>query len=180
MREKANIDLSKKAREVLRENDYHIQARAGEIMIRRKSFTRFFIILLTSFLTLGMIVIGQLVPLFGLILLILIWVIAFVQFRNTPKNTTSIINLGNNNFQFQEHRYSVKHISTVNIMSELIDEYASAEKETNEEYLLSISLEIKDGQSFKVFALHSDYREPTQEILEIFEWLKKLLKTSKE
>lgn len=74
-----------------------------------------------------------------------------------------------------EDRYPFSKASSVVTTSEHIGGYASADRNTTEEYRREIDVFFTDGQTLTVFSFVSDYEEEEPEVKSLIKWLEKAI-----
>ena len=70
-------------------------------------------------------------------------------------------------------------ISTIALHSQFIDEYVTAARNSVEEYLISIRIQLINKEEITLFKLKSEQSEPSSEINEIYQFLEDSVKVAK-
>lgn len=70
-------------------------------------------------------------------------------------------------------------ISTIVLHSQFVDEYVTAARNSVEEHLISIRIQLMNKEEITLFKLKSDKSEPSSEINEIYHFLEKSIKLAK-
>ncbi len=172
------MGLSKGAIELMKENGYRWKTDSGVLTFERSADSKAFIIVLAVFLSIGLIIIGNFVPLFSLLIIILVWWIAYHQIRKRQKSSIFKLDFRKKCFEIDGYRRPIADITNLHLHSVFVDEYTSAHKGTSKEYEISIEL-VTQKEGFKVLSFRSDNEKPHPEVHEIFERIKTMLKASK-
>ena len=175
--------LSKKAIRVLEDNGYKYK-QSDEFILFRKS-TEYISIIVVS-------VIGLIIafPLFifntflGILTLLLVAAGIVFRYKYYSKKMVFSINLKTQKFNFLDHvieleNQSLSFASKIILHSRFKDEYTSAFKNTSEEHHITIGMELLSGSMFTIFRFYSDYSKPSEEMLEVYKLVKKLIHFSK-
>ncbi len=175
--------LSKEAIRVLEDNSYKfIQGEDLIVFKRAKEYTTIIVIGgLFFFVALVLFIFSTL---FGILTLLLGAAAIFVKVRYFTKKMDFIVNLKTLKFDFYDNeidldQQSLSFASKIILHSKFVASYASADKSTNEEHRITINIKLLSGSTFTLFAFHSDYSEPSDEIVEIYELIKKLIRWTK-
>lgn len=107
-----------------------------------------------------------------------------LKYTRFSKKMKFILDIPTQKFHFLDHAISLEnqslsYASKIILNSKFKDEYSSAFKSTTEEHIITIRLEMISGSGFTCFRFHSDYAKPSEEILEIYKLLKKLIQFTK-
>ena len=70
-------------------------------------------------------------------------------------------------------------ISAITLHSQFVDEYTTAARNSVEEYLVSIRIQLITKEEVTLFNLKSDQSEPTEEINEVYTMLEDMVKRAK-
>ena len=172
--------LSKKAIRLLEDNGYKFRKKDKIIVFKRA--TEYISIVVVTFIIL---IIAAPLFLFNSLLawLTIILGIAglFVRHKYFSKKMNFTVNLLTKKFDFFDNvieleRQSLSYARKLIIHSRFVSEYSSSFKSTSEEHEISIRLELLSGSMFTLFRFHSDYEEPSEEIMEIHDFVKNLIK----
>lgn len=176
-------NLSKGAIHFLEENGYSFRSKDGKIQFKRRIAFMGPIVLLfvTLFLSIPVFAAGAI---YGIILIgsvvgaIVIRKIYFTQKSNL------LIDLNNHTFTaiigtYHQEDQSLKMISTITMESKFVDEYTTAARNSVEEHLISIKIQLITKEEVILFQLKSDQSEPTQEINEVYSMLEEAVKSAK-
>lgn len=176
-------NLSKEAIHFLEENGYSFRLKDSKIVFKRRVGYMGAIVLLfvTLFLSIPLFSVGVIygVLLFGGVLgAIMIRRIYFTKKSKLvidllEKTFTAIIDT-----YYQEDQ-SLKMISTITMESKFVDEYTTAARNSIEEYLISITIQLITKEDLVLFKLKSEQSEPTPEINELYGLLEEIVKSAK-
>ena len=175
--------LSKKAIRVLENNGYKFVYKNHLITFKRA----------TDYI--GIIVIGFITLFFGGTLMIFSSFLGYLTFvlgiggiivrqRYFSKKMNFAANLKTQKFDFFDNAIELEHqslsyTSKIIIHSRFVDEYTSSFKTTSEEHEISIRIELLSGSMFTLFRFQSDHAKPSDEIMEIYKFMKKLIRWTK-
>ena len=176
-------NLSKGAVHLLEENGYSFKSKDGKIIIKRRSSYMGAIVLLfvTLFLSIPVFSAGTI---YGVILIggvlgaIIIRKIFFSQKSSltidlNQKTFTAIVGT-----YYQEDQ-SLKMISAIKLSSKFVDEYTTAARNSVEEHLISIAIQLITKEELTLFHLKSEQSEPTPEVNELYDLLENVVKNAK-
>lgn len=95
-----------------------------------------------------------------------------------------MIDLNQNTFTaiigtYYQEDQPLKMISAITLQSTFVDEYTTAARNSVEEYLISIRIQLITKEELTLFHLKSDQSEPTAEINEIYSLLEDSVKGAK-
>lgn len=175
--------LSKKALRTLADNGYQFKREDDKIILKKKFDYIAIIVIAVITLIVGF-------PLFlvngflGLLTLVLGMAIIFIRQKYFAKKMLFEVDLSNQKFDFFDHsieleRQSLSFASKIILHSKYVDEYTSSFKSTSEEHQITISIQLLSGSVFTLFYFHSDYAKPSEEILEVYKLIKKLIRWTK-
>ena len=77
--------------------------------------------------------------------------------------------------RFGTHWFQFNQVDSIYIQSIFNGSFTNAEKLRNEEYDISIGITLKSGKMLDLFSYKSDLREPTEEMMEVHDYLKSKL-----
>ncbi len=176
-------NLSKGAVLLLEENGYSFKSKDGKVNIKRRSGFMGAIVLLfvTLFLSIPVFSAGTI---YGVILIggvlgaIMIRRIFFTQKSSltidlNQKTFTAIVGT------YHQEDQSLKMISAIKLNSKFVDEYTTAARNSVEEYLVSIAIQLITKEEITLFHLKSEQSEPTAEVNELYEFLENVVKEAK-
>lgn len=166
-------ELSKETIEFLDYNGYLYKTEDSEVQFKK-------VFDYTTPIVLSSIVFFITLPLFpyGLVFFTLLSFSLFAYKRNADKGLLHIQpELGKFYYSFRElkRRFLFRHVRSIYLRSKFKNEYSSAFKRTNEEYVIIIGIELIQGERYEVFQFVSDYQEPSKEIMEVHDHLKAIL-----
>ncbi|MEP5611313.1 MAG: hypothetical protein ABJP45_03655 [Cyclobacteriaceae bacterium] len=172
--------LSKKAIHVLEDNGYKFKKTDNLIVFKRA--TEYTSIVVVSFIIL--IVAGPLFiinPLLAWLTIILGAAGLYVRFKYYSKKMNFTANLTTKKFDFFDNsieleRQSLSFAKKLIIHSRFVSEYSSSFKSTSEEHEISMRIQLLSGSIFTLFKFHSDYEEPSEEMMEVHDFVKNLIK----
>lgn len=168
---------------MLEENSYHFKVKDNVICIKRSSgFMGIFVILfITLFLSIPVFSVGIVYGV-GLIAVVVAYIIVKRLFFS--KRSELIINKNNNTFSaivdtYHQEGLPLSMISSILLHSQFIDEYTTAARNSIEEHLISIRIQLINKEEVTLFQLKSEHSEPTEAITEIYQLLEKAVKGAK-
>lgn len=97
----------------------------------------------------------------------------FLNIDLDQQNFTAIVDA-----YYQEDQ-SLKMVSTITLESKFVDEYMTAARNSVEEHLISIKVQLITKEELTLFQLKSDQSEPTPEINEVYNLLEDVVKSAK-
>lgn len=176
-------NLSKKAIDLLEENGYSFKSKDGKITIKHRSGYMGAIVLLfiTLFLSIPVFSIGTI---YGVILIGGVVGGIFIRKIYFAKKSSLTIDRNQNTFTaiigtYYQEDQPLKMISSITLKSTFVDEYTTAARNSVEEYLISIKMQLITKEEIELFHLKSDQSEPTAEINEIYSLLEDSVKSAK-
>ncbi|WP_370088425.1 hypothetical protein [Ekhidna sp.] len=176
-------NLSKGAVHLLEENGYSFKSKDGKVIIKHRSSYMGAVVLLfvTLFLSIPVFSAGTIygIALIGIVLGTII--ISKIYFA---KRSSLTMDLNQNTFTakvgtFYQEDQPLKMISEIKLSSKFVDEYTTAARNSVEEHLISISIQLITKEEVTLFHLKSDQSEPTPEINELYELLESAVKEAK-
>lgn len=175
--------LSKKALNLLGDNGYKFKKTDDLIVFRRA--TEYTSIVVVSFILLIVSLpifffnayLGWLTIAIGIIGLV-------VRFKYFTKKMNFTVNLKTQKFDFHDNtieleNQSLSYAAKILIHSKFVSEYTSSFKSTSEEHEISIIVQLLSGSMLTIFKFHSDYEKPSDEIMEVHDLIKDLIKWTK-
>ena len=167
--------LSKEAVELLLDNGYRIKASAQKIVIKRPYDYVGPFILLFLFAIISLPLFGYSYWLGALVFALLI--VGIYLHRNLVSKASSLrIDLNNSKIEINNKKgrrwFTTWYIRNIFIRSTFKSEYTSSFKSTSQEFLIVIGVELKSGESIDFIHLLSDYREPSDPMNEVHNFLK--------
>lgn len=176
-------NLSRKAIDLLGENGYSFKSKDGKITIKRRTSYMGAIVLLfvTLFLSIPVFAAGAI---YGIILIggvVGAIVIRKIYFTNKSSLT---LDLNNKTFTaivgtYYQEDQPLTMISSITLHSQFVDEYTTAARNSVEEYLVSIRIQLITKEEVTLFQLKSDQSEPTEEVNEVYSLLEDVVKGAK-
>lgn len=176
--------LSKQAVRLLGDNGYKFNKK--DRIIEFKRATEYTSIVVVTFIIL---IVAAPLFIFNTLLawltILLGFVGLFVRYKYFSKKMNFTVNLTTKKFDFFDNaieleRQSLSYAKKIIIHSRFVSEYSSSFKETNEEHEISIRLELLSGSMFTLFKFHSDYEKPSEEMLEVHDFIKNLIRWTKQ
>ncbi len=176
-------NLSKEAIHFLEENGYSFRSRNNKIQFKRRVAYMGAIVLLfvTLFLSIPVFAAGTI---YGIILIV--GVVGSIMIRRIyfTKKSNLTIDLDQKTFTaiidtYHQEDQSLKMISTITMESKFVDEYTTAARNSVEEHLISIKVQLITKEEVVLFQLKSEQAEPTPEINEIYSLLEETVKSAK-
>lgn len=175
--------LSKEAVDLLYDNGYRINLSSSKITIKRpyNYIGAFIILFIFSMLAL---------PLFdysywlGAMIFALLVVSIFLHRNLISKASSITINLENGKITIDSKNgkrwFTTWYIRNLFIKSNFKSEYTSSFKNTSQEFLVVVGVQLKSGESIDFLYLLSDYQEPTDTMNEVHHFLESALSKKKE
>jgi len=163
-------ELSKKAVNLLEDNGYRVRITSDKVLIKRPYdyIAPIIIFILFAFVS---------IPLFSYsywlgAMIFALLVVGMYLHRNLLSKASSLkIFLKESKIELNNRKgkrwFSYWYVRNLFIRSNYSGSYASADKETNEEYKIEIGVELKSGEFVEFVRLLSDYKEPSDEMNEI-------------
>lgn len=176
-------NLSKEAIQLLEDNGYSFRFKDDKITIKRRVGVMGAVVLLfvTLFLSIPVFSAGTI---FGIILIGGVFGAILIRRIYFTKKTSLTIDLSANTFTaivdtYHQEDQSLKMISSITLQSKFVDEYTTAARNSVEEHLISIKIQLMTKEELTLFQLKSDQAEPTAEINEIYSLLEESVKSAK-
>jgi len=175
--------LSKKALNVLEDNGYHFSAKNNVIIIKHSSgiMGAIIIFIITLFLSIPVFTAGVV---YGIGLIVI--VVGFVMIRRIffSNRSSLTINKNTNTFTakvgtYYQENQPLAMISSIVLHSQFVDEYTTAARNSVEEYLIEIKIQLITKEVVTIFKLKAEQSEPTEEINEIYNLLESAVKGAK-
>ncbi|WP_424962679.1 hypothetical protein [Ekhidna sp.] len=176
-------NLSRGAIDLLGENGYSFKSKDGKVTIKRRNSYMGAIVLLfvTLFLSIPVFSAGAI---YGVILIG--GVVGAIVIRKIffAKRSSLSIDLTNNTFTaivgtYYQEDQPLTMISAITLQSQFIDEYTTAARNSVEEYLVSIRIQLITKEEVTLFQLKSEQSEPTEEVNEVYAMLENAVKGAK-
>ena len=173
-----NHSLSKDAVEVLEDNGYRIKISSLKIVLKRPYdyIGPFILLFLFGIISL---------PLFGYsywlgALVFALLIVGIYLHRNLiSKASTLKINLNAAKVEINNKKgnrwFTTWYIRNIFIRSTFKSEYTSSFKSTSQEFLVVIGVQLKSGESVDLIHMLSDYKEPSEQMNEIHDFMKSVL-----
>lgn len=176
-------NLSRGAIDLLGENGYSFKSKDGKITIKRRNSYMGAIVLLfvTLFLSIPVFSAGAI---YGVILISSVVGAIVIRKIFFAKRSSLTIDLNNNTFTaivgtYYQEDQPLTMISAITLQSQFIDEYTTAARNSVEEYLVSIRIQLITKEEITLFQLKSDQSEPTEEVNEVYAMLENAVKGAK-
>lgn len=176
-------NLSKEAIRFLEENGYSFRVKDAKIIFKRRIAYMGAIVLLfvTLFLSIPVFATGTI---YGVILIGGVLGAIMIRRIYFTKKSKLTLNLDENTFTaiidtYHQEDQSLKMISTITMKSKFVDEYTTAARNSVEEHLISIKVQLITKEEVTLFQFKSDQSEPTPEINEIYSLLEETVKSAK-
>jgi len=175
--------LSRKAIDVLAENGYKFQSTQNSASFRRSPgiMGGIVIMIITLFASIPVFAAGVLygagliAAVLGAIIIRRIYFSDRSSFQLDREQKTFSAKVGT----FHQEDKPLKMISTIVLHSQFIDEYVTAARNSVEEHLISIGIQLMNKEEITLFKLKSDQSEPTKEINELYHFLEESVKMAK-
>lgn len=178
-----NHTLSQKAIDVLEENGYHFNVKGNSISFKYSSGIMgiFVALFITLFLSIPVFSAGIV---YGIGLIILVVGLIVVKRIFFSKRAEFIIHKDLNTFTarvgtYHQENLPLTMISSILLHSQFIDEYTTAARNSIEEHLISIRIQLITKEEITIFQLKSEQSEPTEAINEIYALLENSVKGAK-
>lgn len=176
-------NLSRGAIDLLGENGYSFKSKDGKITIKHRVGYMGAIVLLfvTLFLAIPVFSAGII---YGVALIVVVVGFIIIKRLFFSKKSSLTIDLNNKTFTaivgtyYQEDK-PLTMISAITLQSTFIDEYTTAARNSIEEYLVSIRIQLITKEEITLFQLKSDQSEPTPEVNEVYSLLEDTVKNAK-
>ncbi|MEQ9402287.1 MAG: hypothetical protein RIM99_01770 [Cyclobacteriaceae bacterium] len=178
-----NTLISKKARRLLEDNGYKFRQKENLIVFRRATdyigaiiISIIIIIIATPFFMFN--------TFLGLLTLSIGFGGLYIRRKYYSKKMEFTVDLNTQKFDFFDNEIelenqSLSYASKIILHSKFVDEYSSSFKSTSEEHQITIRVELLSGSLLTLFHFHSDYSKPSEEILEVYKLIKKLIRWTK-
>ena len=175
--------LSKKAIGLLAENGYKFRFNETEVTFKRSPgiMGAIVIMIITLFASIPLFAvgiiygIGLIVAVLGALIIRRVFFSDQSSFKVNTDTKTFSAKVGT---YFQEDQ-PLTMISTIVLHSQFIDEYVTAARNSVEEHLISIRIQLMNKEEITLFKLKSDQSEPSHEINEIYQFLEESVKLAK-
>lgn len=176
-------NLSRKAIDLLGENGYSFKSKDGKVTIKRRSSYMGALVLLfvTLFLSIPVFSAGTI---YGVVLIG--GVVGTIVIRRIyfTKKSSLTLDLNNKTFTaiietYYQEDQPLTMISAITLQSKFVDEYTTAARNSVEEHLISIKIQLITKEEVTLFQLKSDQSEPTDEINEVYTMLEDVVKSAK-
>lgn len=175
-----DFPFSKKTRHMLEDNGYSYGHNASIYSFKHSSGTAIGVIVVAALVGFFNIVFIVMHPIPGIIAFGLLIVATITVLRKLVGKTLIMMDTKNKTFTINTPTYSqnwtsLNTILGITLKSKYVDEYTSAFKNTSEEHLVTIHLNLVSGRNILLFKFSSDYAEPTEEINEVYYFLENAL-----
>lgn len=175
------IPFSQETQDFLYENGYQVVAGRNHVSILNPKRDRWIVLIVVIVLSMILIPVSMGYPSIGLPILIALILITFHRFYSkkgfviyTDREIIQFI--AKNKVSFSANLVEVKEIKWT---SKFVSEYASAFKLTTTEYEYKIYFGVND-QTMEVMRFLGDHETPDARFMEIYDFLRALIKKSKE
>ncbi|MEO9872425.1 hypothetical protein [Ekhidna sp.] len=176
-------NLSKKAIHLLQENGYSFKKKDGRIAIKRTNSYMGAVVLLfvTLFLSIPVFSAGAI---YGVILIAAVVGAIVIRKIFFTHRSSLLLDLNAKTFTaivgtYHQEDQSLKMISAIKLNSKFIDEYTTAARNSVEEHLISITIQLITKEEITLFHFKSDQAEPSAEINEVYSLIEDIVKTTK-
>lgn len=175
--------LSRKTIDLLAENGYQIRSNPERISFKRSPgiMGPIVIMIITSFASIPLFAagiiygVGLIVGMLGAIIIRRIYFSDTSWFKISHGKNTFSAKIGT---YYQEDQ-PLKMISGIVLHSQFIDQYVTAARNSVEEHLITILIQLINKEEIIVFKLKSDQSEPGAEINELYAYLEDAVKMAK-
>lgn len=174
--------FSKEALRLLEDNSYRVREKGKQITFVRSAFIRNFIIFICGFVALGgLLFMVASLYIFGLCVFAFGSLALFGTLRKTKGKSRLIIDGDTHHIQFfvgktKKLDCSFDDVKLMEYRSQLMDEYATASKDTTQEYHHSIVASNGSAENITLINLTGDYADPGPQFMEIYEKLQTWVK----
>lgn len=175
--------LSRNAIDVLAENGYKFKISESVTSFKRSPgiMGAIVIMIITLFASIPLFAsgiiygIGLIASVLGAIIIYRIYFSDHSRFNVNNSQKTFSAKIGT----YYQDDQPLTMISSIVLHSQFIDEYVTAAKNSVEEHLISIRIQLMNKEEITLFKLKSGQSEPSQEINEIYQFLEKTVKLAK-
>jgi ABC-type protease/lipase transport system fused ATPase/permease subunit len=173
--------FSKKTRHMLEDNGYSFRHNESIYTFKHSSGAAIGVIVVAAMVAIFNIVFIVIHPIPGLIAFGLLIVATITVVKKLVGKTLIMIDNKDKTFTintptYSRGRHAFETVLAITLKSKYVDEYTSAFKNTSEEHLVTIHLNLDSGRNIMLFKFSSDYAEPTPEINEVYSFLKNSFK----
>ena len=175
--------LSKKAIDTLAENGYKLKSNETTVSFRRSPgiMGAIVILIITLFASIPLFAAGIA---FGIALLGAVLGAILIQRVYFSDHSSFKVNSNENTFSarigtYYQEDQPLSMISTIVLHSQFIDQYVTAARNSVEEHLISIRIQLMNREEITLFKLKSSQSEPSREINEIYQFLEESVKLAK-
>ncbi len=175
--------LSQEALDVLEENGYHFKSKGNVIDIKRAPgiMGAIIVMIIAIFASIPVFSLGAIYGVGFLLAVLAIIVVRRMYFSDTSK---FLINQDKRTFSakigtYYEEDQPLSMISTIVLHSQFIDQYVTAARNSVEEHLISIRIQLMTKEDITLLKLKSENSEPSDAINEIYQFLENTVKDSK-
>lgn len=163
----------------LKENNYHFsKTPQGYHFSHKRDWS--WLIILGGFMAVVIFIINIRSPLSGVLGCAGIGLIVAVIILSIKKKPFFEINQLDSLLIFRDQSIAIREATALKIQSDFVAEYTSAFKETSEEYRTTIHAHFNDETSISLFSFKTDYKEPSEPIIALYQFLKLTMKEVKE
>lgn len=176
--------FSKKTRHMLEDNGYSFRKNESIYTFKHTSGAALGVIVLAGFVGLFNILFIIINPIPGIIAFLMLIIATTTVVKKLVGKTLIQIDVKDKTFMVNTRVYScnwssIDSINEIMLKSKYVDEYASAFKNTSEEHLITIGLNLDAHGVVQLFKFSSDYAEPSREINEVYSFLENTFKDKK-
>jgi hypothetical protein len=173
--------FSKKTHHMLEDNGYSYKYIESICQFNRSSSAAIGVIGVAAFIAVIIVLVIVLDPLYGILAMLLLILGTFGIVKTLVNKPFLLINSDHKTFAIDLPEYNrgwnpVNKVASITLKSKFVSEYTSAFKETSEEHLVTIHLNLDSGRNIMLFKFSSDYAEPTPEINEVYSFLENSFK----
>ncbi|MEM6735211.1 MAG: hypothetical protein AAGC64_13200 [Bacteroidota bacterium] len=175
--------LGKKALELLEENGYHLRSKENMVFIKRSPGIMgiIVIVIITLFLIIPFFSaglgygVGLIATVFGVVLANRLYFSDRSRFVLDNDKKTFSAKIGT----YHQESQPLSMITSLILHSKFVDEYVSATRNSVEEYMISIQIQLINKENITLLKLKSEQFEPNPEIDEIYYFLENSVKEAK-
>ena len=165
------------------ENGYKLKSNESSISFKRSPgvMGAIVIMIITLFASIPLFAAGLV---FGIALIVGVLGAILIQRIYFSDQSSFKVNSHQNTFSakigtYYQEDQPLSMISTIVLHSQFIDEYVTAARNSVEEHLISIRIQLMNKEEITLFKLKSDQSEPSHEINEIYRFLEESVKLAK-
>lgn len=177
-----DTSLSKKAVRMLGDNGYSFKQEGDIYTFTHSSNAAIGVIVMAAFVALFNVLFIIINPIPGTIAFILLIAATITVVKKLVGKTLIEIDIKRKLLAISTRAYtcnwsSVNTVNEIILKSKYVDEYTSAFKNTSEEHMVTISLNLNAHGAIQLFKFSADYAEPSDEVNEVYAFFENAFKT---